>query len=114
MRKGWCAVSATCAVAILLAGLVSAGPVSATMLATGTIASGEFTYLGGSPTKWDSGPDTASFHGFIPPAGPMLPGGASWSVMPLGTLSDGFDPHGGAGSPTVGGPAGSVMFGAHA
>ena len=114
MWKGCGFVSATCGVAILLAGLVSAGPVSATMVATGSIASGEFSYLGGSPTKWDPGPDTASFHPFIPPAGPMLPGGASWSVMPVGTPSDGFDPHGAAATPTVGGPAGSVMIGAGA
>ena len=38
-------------------------------------ASAEFTYLG-TPTKWDPGPNTARFHGFAAPAGPMAPGGA--------------------------------------
>jgi len=52
--------------------------------------SGGFTFLGGNPTAWDPGANTARFGGF--PA----PGGATWSVMGAG-LSDasGFDPHGG-------------------
>lgn len=100
-------------VAALLVVLAAASPAAATMIAVDSIASAEFTYLGGGPTKWDPGADTASFHPFIPPAGPMLPGGASWSVMPVGTLSDGFDPHlGGPGAPTSGGPAGSIILGA--
>ena len=65
-------------------------------------ASSSFTYLGGSPTKWDPGANTASFHGSVPPAGPTAPGAASWSIMPAGTLSDGFDSHlGGAGTPST-------------
>jgi len=79
-----------------------------------TPGSADFTYLGGSPTKWDPGANTASFHGFVAPAGPMTPGAASWSVMPAGTLSDAFDGHGGAGTPTVGGGAGTVIVGAGA
>ncbi len=49
VRKPWRGlVSAAGRVAILLGLLVEAGPASATMFALGTIASGEFTYLGGS------------------------------------------------------------------
>ncbi|MHC4631477.1 MAG: matrixin family metalloprotease [Planctomycetota bacterium] len=43
-----------------------------------------FSYLGGTPTKWDPGVNTASFHGFTPPAGPMTPGGATFSIMGAG------------------------------
>ena len=46
---------------------------------------GSFTYLGGvNATKWDPGANTASFHGFTPPAGPMTPGGATFSIMGAG------------------------------
>ena len=99
------------AVAALQAVLVAAGPARATIVAAGSPASGDFTYLGGSPTKWDPGADTASFNPFAPPAGPMTPGGATWSVMPVGTLSGAFDPHAAAGTPTVGGPAGTLIAG---
>jgi len=46
---------------------------------------GSFSYLGGvTATKWDPGVNTASFHGFTPPAGPMTPGGATFSIMGAG------------------------------
>ena len=53
-------------------------------------SSGDFSYLG-TPTKWDPGENTASFHGFTVPLGPMRPGGASWSVMPAGTPAGSSD-----------------------
>ena len=81
------------------------------MYEAGTITSGEFTFLGGGHTRWDPGANTASFHGSVPPAGPNAPGAASWSVMPVGTVSDAFDAHGAAGTPTVGGPASTVLVG---
>lgn len=43
-----------------------------------------FEYLGSQATKWDPGPNSSSFHGFVAPAGPGLPGAATWSAMPSG------------------------------
>ncbi len=102
-------LSLACVTLLVVAGLVT--PASATIWVAGSIADDHFTYLG-TPTKWDPGPNTASFHGFVAPAGPMLPGAASWSVMPIGTLSDAFDPHGA--TAVLGGGAGTVMVGAGA
>lgn len=70
----------------------------------------DFTYIG-TPTQWDPGPNTASFHGFVSPFGPMTPGAASWSVMPAGTPSDGFDPHGAVGAPTAAAGNGALIVG---
>lgn len=75
-------------VAALLAGWVdssamgayTSGPASGFF----TYDIGLFSYLGGTPTKWDPGPNTAIFHGFTPPAGPMTPGGATFSIMGAG------------------------------
>jgi len=47
-----------------------------------------FTYLGDDPTKWEPGANTASFHGFTAPAGPMTPGGATFSIMGAGFDAD--------------------------
>lgn len=44
----------------------------------------EFIFLGSAPTKWDMGPNKASKHGFTAPAGPRLPGSATFSIMPSG------------------------------
>lgn len=52
----------------------------------------EFTYLGETKTKWEPGANTASVHTFSPPAGPMTPGGATWSIMGAGfSDASGFD-----------------------
>ncbi len=75
-------------VAALLAGWVdssamggyTSGPASGSFTYDGS-----FSYLGGvTATKWDPGVNTASFHGFTPPAGPMTPGGATFSIMGAG------------------------------
>ena len=47
-------------------------------------ASDDFTYMGSSPTKWEPGTNTASVHGFSPPAGPTTAGGATFSIMGAG------------------------------
>ena len=44
--------------------------------------SGDFTYIGTTLTKWLPGLNTAGTH--AGGAGPMSPGGASWSAMPSG------------------------------
>lgn len=52
-----------------------------------TLTDGDFTYLG-SPSKWEPGANTATFHGSSPPAGPMTPGGATFSIMGSGFTAD--------------------------
>ncbi|MHC4464293.1 MAG: matrixin family metalloprotease [Planctomycetota bacterium] len=43
----------------------------------------DYKYLG-TPSKWEPGPNSAIFHGFVAPAGPMTPGGATFSIMGAG------------------------------
>ena len=99
---GW--FSSPAALADLLP--VAGGPASAS---SGGSSTG-YAYLGINPTKWDPGENTASIHGFTAPAGPMTPGGASWSVMPSGTTTNAIDPHSGAGEANF--YAGNLLTGA--
>lgn len=73
-------------VAVLLVTCVNSS-VMASFFAPG---SDDFTYIDtslGSHSKWDPGVNTASFHTITEPAGPMAPGGATFSIMGSG-LSD--------------------------
>ena len=56
----------------------------------------EFTYFD-TPTKWEPGTNSASVHGFSPPAGPGTPGAATFSIMGSGfaDASGLEDDHGG-------------------
>lgn len=47
-------------------------------------ASDNFGFLGGTPSKWEPGLNTASFHSYVVPDGPRSPGAASWSAVPSG------------------------------
>ncbi|MEX2187597.1 MAG: matrixin family metalloprotease [Pirellulales bacterium] len=47
-----------------------------------------YTYLGDPPSKWDIGPNAASEHAFIAPAGPGTPGNATFSIVPAGRTFD--------------------------
>jgi hypothetical protein len=47
-----------------------------------------YTYLGNPPTKWELGPNAASEHNFIAPAGPRSPGSATFSIVPAGITFD--------------------------
>lgn len=90
--------------------LFSAPFAPATLYEAGVLVSAEYVYLGANPSKWDPGENTASFHGFTAPAGPMTPGGASWSVMPPRTRTHVLDLH----VPpyeTIGGYDGSLITG---
>ena len=89
----WLHVKLATLVVVTLIGVMSA-PVAASY--TYGPEAGDFTYLGAGPTKWEPGLNTATVHAFVPPAGPMAPGGANWSPMPTGTMPDPVDdPHGG-------------------
>lgn len=59
-----------------------------------------FNYLGGEPTKWNLGGNSAEVHGFAAPDGPGTPGAVSWSFMPTGV---GFSPALGGRGETSGG-----------
>ena len=92
-RRWGVAVVAT--LAILGAGSASAGYLGecgdGVCNSHATLESGNFTFLGGNPTAWDPGVNTARFNNGVPAAG-----GATWSVMGAG-IGDvsGFDSHGG-------------------
>ncbi len=47
-----------------------------------------YTYLGDPPTKWDIGPNAASEHSFVAPAGPAAAGSATFSIVPAGRTAD--------------------------
>jgi Matrixin/PEP-CTERM motif len=73
---------------------------------TGGPASSEFTFLGGTPTAWDPGANTAGLN-----TGPA-PGGATWSIMGAGLFdASGLDPHGGASTTSFAGLLGGAAIG---
>ncbi len=71
-------------VAVLLVAWVD----SSVMADFSTPSDASFTYLGGNPTTWEPGANTASFNGFSTPAGPMTLGGATFSIMGAGFADD--------------------------
>ena len=70
--------------AIMFALLVS--PALAGYGNMGAESGGDYTFLGGTPTAWDPGLNSARVN-----VGPA-PGGASWSAMPVGIFISGFAP----------------------
>lgn len=61
---------------------------AAALLWAAARADAGYTYLGNPPTKWDLGPNAASEHSFIAPAGPRTPGGATFSIVAAGRTHD--------------------------
>ncbi len=67
----------------LKGGGIGAAVVAIALLALIASPAAAFTFMG-PKTKWDTGINTASVHGFTAPDGPRIPGAATWSVMGAG------------------------------